>query len=275
MMMLILSVMAALTLPPVGDARNLELDDTVCAKYAAKWSAWNQVYRRYADWRGETVKLAGPPVKLAAEYRPGDAVDTATLRRDGYTGIVLLLDAADDPDAAKRTAMVARCAGLAVWIAYAPPREDHRATAYPEPWRLSRLLRITGAHADALMIGWRRTSVHLLKQDRAYTAHLIAAARVDNPRLVVVGELYAGETGERDYSAGDPARQIPPESGAVIAVNYVRPEIYPTAAAELLQAAFPGRVVLVATAANKRFVSAFSLAGLNDIIIIEKQGDAR
>ncbi len=262
--MIIVFLLVALTLPPVGDSRNLHFDPTVGVAYAGKWAAWSRVYERYADWTGDRQLLPAPPIRAAAEYRISAPPDFRELKAAGYNAVVLLFD---ETDADRITVIHAGAgAGLMVLIAYCPARETLEETVYPDPSRLGAAMRRLGSVADALIVGWRRTSVHLLRQDRAYTAFLIASARADNPALPVVGEIYAGETNDRAVNpAHNPAAQIPPESGAVIVVNYDRPGIDPEAAVELLT----GRV----TGLRKLFLArggasgeALRSAGIRDTI---------
>lgn len=269
MMIAAIALLIALTLPPVGDARNLDFDPTVRAAYAAKWRGWSTVYDRYAAWRGDRTLLPAPPIRAAAEYRISAPPDFRALRAAGYNAVVLLVD----EDDAERIDVIhaAHGAGLTVLLAYCPARESLETTVYPDPQRLGSTLRRLGATADALLIGWRRTSVHLLRQDRAYTAYLIASARADHPALPVIGEVYSGETNASTANpAWRPAIQIPREAGAVIVVNYDRPGVDPAAAVALLT----GRV----TGLRKLFVArsrasgdALRNAGISDIITLINQ----
>jgi len=46
----------------------------------------------------------------------------------------------------------------------------------------------------AFVLGWRRTSAHLFKQDRAFSNFLIKTAKDANSDLAIVGEGYFGKT---------------------------------------------------------------------------------
>ncbi len=264
-------LLLALTLPSVGDARNLDFDPTVRSAYAAKWAAWSRIYDRYADWRGDAFPLPERPLRIAAEFRAGNAPDFLFLRGVGFDGIVLLVDAMEEPTDAVRSIHAAHGAGLLVFVAWCPPRESLEATVFPDPARLGAILRRTGAAADALIVGWRRTSIHLLQQDRAYSAFLIASARADRPDLPVIGEIYTGETAAGYSRADNPALQIPPEASAAIAVNYVIPRIVPAGAAAELSA-IPGRKLLLVDGPFQLLIPAFRAVGFQDFItIIQKE----
>ncbi len=268
---LILILLLALNLPPVGDQVNLDRDPTVRSAYAGKWSTWSRIYREYADWRGEAIALSAEPLRLAAEYRAGDAFDAKALKAAGFNGVVLLLDLADTADSATLYAMQLRGAGLRVAIAFSPRGEEHRDTVFPDSRRLSALLRRSAVHADALLIGWRRTSIHMFRQDRPYTAFLIAAARSGNPKIPVIGEIYAGETSAGIMSCEAPAFQLPPEAVAAMAVNYVRPEIYSPALRPVFDRLGVSRVIMVAFAAGELLIPEFVRSGFQDYIIINKE----
>lgn len=272
-MMNVLLLMLALTLPPVGDSRNIDFDPTLRSAYAAKWSAWSRIYQRYADWSGERVELAAGPIRGAAEYRFNAAPDFRELAAAGYNTVVLLFDERDGD----RLGVIhaAHGAGLAVWIAYCPERETHETTVFPDPVRLGSTLRRLGAAADALLIGWRRTSVHLFRQDRAYSAFLIASARADHPGLPVIGEIYAGETSAGYSRADAPALQLPPEASAAIAVNYVIPTVWPEGAFRVLLTLEPERKILVLESPHRSLIKDFEAVGFREFITIVNKGEKR
>lgn len=268
-MSIIVAALMCMSPPPVGDVRNVHFDPTLRASYSAKWAAWSRIYQRYADWTGARLELPTAPIRAAAEFRVRDAPDFRTLRAAGYNAVVLLVDESDIDRL--NVIHAAHAAGLLAFIAYCPPRESLEETVYPDPDRLGAVLRRMGAAADALLIGWRRTSVHLLRQDRPYTAYLIASARADRPDLPVIGEIYAGPTNDHAVNLPSrPAVQIPPESGAVIVVNFDQPGISPVRASEWLSGAVtPLRKLFIAR--NRASGEALATAGIVDIIELINQ----
>lgn len=269
----ILFLLLALTLPSVGDSRNLNFDPTIRAAYEAKWSEWSKVYQRYADWKGAQIALPTGQVKGAAEYRFNEAPDFRVLAASGYNTVVLLFDEWD----MDRIGVIhaAHGAGLSVWIAYCPIRESQETSVFPDPVRLGATARRLGAAADALLIGWRRTSVHLLQQDRAYSAFMIASARADNPGLPVIGEVYAGETSAGRAKADAPAVQVPPEAAAAIAVNYVLPTVFPAGAFKVLRTMPPERKILVLEDKHRGLIRDFEAVGFREFITIVNTGEKR
>lgn len=270
---MILMLIAALTLPPVADSRNLNFDPTLRSAYAAKWTAWSRIYQRYENWSGAKVSLPAGQIKGAAEYRFTAAPDFRELAAAGYNTVVLLFDERDGD----RIGVIhaAHGAGLAVWIAYCPERETHETSVFPDPVRLGSTTRRLGAAADALLIGWRRTSVHLFQQDRAYSAFLIASARADHPELPVIGELYVGEAAGSFYRHNAPAVQLPPEASAAIVVNYAIPSVWPEGASQVLKRMEPPRKILVVEAANSSLIADFETVGFRDYVTIVNKGEKR
>lgn len=80
-------------------------------------------------------------------------------------------------------------------IAYAG-KEHLSEPVFRDPDVLRRWLSTLGGKADALLLGWRRTSLHWFLPDRAFTNFLIRSAREGNPDLPFIGMAYYGETAE-------------------------------------------------------------------------------
>ena len=75
---------------------------------------------------------------------------------------------------------------------------------FQDPDKIADYLSSIGAASDAFLIGWRRTSLHLLIPDPQWINFLVKNARKCNQDLPVIGEAYLGQTAEsRCAVAGD------------------------------------------------------------------------
>ena len=51
---------------------------------------------------------------------------------------------------------------------------------------------------DGYLIGWRRTSLHLFKQDKPWVDYSMQCVRAGNPQIPVFGECYYGFQGNNN-----------------------------------------------------------------------------
>lgn len=102
----------------------------------------------------------------------------------------------------------AREHGFKVLLTYSGPA-TRSVPVFGSPERLARLLALYGQQADAFVLHWRRTSLHLLTPPAGWTRFLTDSVRRLNPSLPVIGSVYYGETGGaypgHEWSASVPA----------------------------------------------------------------------
>ena len=102
----------------------------------------------------------------------------------GYTG--------EDINKLCAVADLIRSKGMRVLLAYAGP-ESHSHPVLADPSFLEYAMYRLAAVSDGLLLGWRRTSLHLYTQDIGFTNFLIKTARSANPNIFVIGEAYYGD----------------------------------------------------------------------------------
>ena len=85
-----------------------------------------------------------------------------------------------------------------------------------DPDKLASFLRSLGAVSDAFLLGWRRTSLHLLIPDPQWINFLVKNARKCNQDLPVIGEAYLGQTAESNESERAVTYNIPENISAVL-----------------------------------------------------------
>ena len=187
------------------DQRNL-VYDPACGLDSASWRRWIEIYRseEYRNYKMQFVELK-KGLRIICEVRCPETVDEfETLQRnlDYYRArqynAVLVTFTTDEPLYRLRdTVDYLKSAGWGVIIVYAGGAENLSETMFKSPDRIAEFLQTLGARADALLLGWRRTSVHLFLPDRQFTAFLVKNARAKNSSLAVIGMAYFGETAEQ------------------------------------------------------------------------------
>ena len=130
------------------------------------------------------------PVFVFVNKMDQDGADKSAVLRErldyyaarGYNAVLVTFDTTENLSRLCVTVDGIRRAGFQIVIAYAG-RENLEEPVFRDPEVLRRFLTELGSRADALLLGWRRTSVHLFLPDRPFTNFLIRSAREGNPDL--------------------------------------------------------------------------------------------
>ena len=188
------------------------------------WQRWLAIYADagYRDYVPEYRPLA-PGLRIINEVRcPATPEESAVLRERldyyaarGYNAVLVTFDTTENLSRLCVTVDGIRRAGFQIVIAYAG-RENLEEPVFRDPEVLRRFLTELGSRADALLLGWRRTSVHLFLPDRPFTNFLIRSAREGNPDLPFVGMAYYGETAETPRGI---TYDVPENCSAVLVVG--------------------------------------------------------
>ena len=171
---------------------------------AATLKKWLKIYQdaEYQDYVPEYKPLA-PGLRIICEVRcPEDAEQFRTLQERldyyiarKYNAVLVTFTTTESLSTLLTVMDYIKSLGLKTIIAYAG-KEDLRAPVLRDPDTLAHWLAATGEKADALLLGWGRTSTHLLLQDMQFTNFIIKNARAKNSDLPFIGEAYYGQTAE-------------------------------------------------------------------------------
>ena len=205
------------------------------------WQRWIDIYRspEYADYVAEYKPLE-PGLRIINEVKcPADAAEFSTMqsRLDyyaarGYNAVLVTFDTTENLSRLCVTVDGIRPAGFRIVIAYAG-REHLSEPVFRDPDVLRRWLATLGAKADALLLGWRRTSLHLFLPDKPFTNFLIRSAREGNPDLPFIGMAYYGETAKTMQGV---TYDVPQNCAAVLVVGIGYPR---ASSGTALQKLFP------------------------------------
>ena len=186
------------------DQRNLQYDPNIGLD-SASWTKWIAIYRsaEYQDYTMEYVELRkGLRIinevkcpETPEQFRQLQAnLDYYMARK--YNAVLVTFTTEEPLTRLADTIDYLKSLDLTVIIVYGG-RENLRDSVFRDPDKLAEYLRTLGAKADALLLGWRRTSLHLFLPDKQWTNFLIKNARLQNARLAVIGMAYFGETAEQ------------------------------------------------------------------------------
>ena len=205
------------------DQRNLIYDPAVGID-SASWTTWIKNYQsaEYKNYSPEFVELA-PGLRIIAEVKcPENTEQFQRMSENleyymsrGYNAVLVTFTSGEPLYRLADTIDYLKSLGLTVIIAYAG-RENLNESLFRDPDTLAKFLRELGAKADALLLGWGRTSLHLFLPDRSWTNFLIKNARSKNSRLGVVGMAYFGETAEKQIGV---TYDVPENCSAVLIVG--------------------------------------------------------
>lgn len=186
------------------DQRNLQYDPNIGLD-SASWTKWIAIYRaaEYQDYTMEYVELRkGLRIinevkcpETSEQFRQLQAnLDYYMSRK--YNAVLVTFTTEESLSRLADVIDYLKSLDLTVIIAYGG-RENLRDSVFRDPNKLAEYLKALGAKADALLLGWRRTSLHLFLPDKQWTNFLIKNARSQNARLAVIGMAYFGETAEQ------------------------------------------------------------------------------
>lgn len=182
------------------DRRSVTADPAAVAG-SPVYQAWAKIYADHQDYTPACVPLPNG-LRMIAEVRL--PVKQELLRdnlsfyaKRGYNAVLLTFDGSENPGELSALARECRAAGLAPWFAFGG-REDLKQTVFIAPATLRRIIGELAPLCDGMLLGWRRTSLHLFLPDRAFQDYVIKAAREGNSKICLVGESYLGRSAESD-----------------------------------------------------------------------------
>lgn len=191
----------------------------------AALAKWREIYENevYRDYEIDFVPLS-PGLRIINEIQsPPEDGDLSVLKarlalykERGYNAVLVSFTTTENLEHLLSAIREAKAAGFKIVLTYSAGKEDLKEPVLRDPELLSDWLVTLGQQADALLLGWRRTSPHLLLQDAVFRNFLVLNARINHPNLPVIGMAYFGETAQGQHLV---TYEIPEGCSAVLVVG--------------------------------------------------------
>lgn len=138
----------------------------------------------------------------------------------GYNGVLVTFGYEDEslPGLMDIVSLI-KSKNMKVFISYSGPENDTHSL-FSNINVLSDKLKVLAKESDGLLLGWRRTSLHMYTQDNGFTNFIMAMARSVNPNILIIGEAFYGETKSKTGSLRNLEYNIPKNSSGVLIVGF-------------------------------------------------------
>ena len=162
---------------------------------------WIDIYKTYPTKAIKKVAIGNKQFRMIAEVQVPRSSDQFEILRDnlayyktrGYDSVLVVFDGSEQPSDLRNMVKYLRSLGWTVWFAFSG-KESLRVSIFVDPDLFKSQLEAVAEFSEGMLLGWRSTSAHLFDQDPQYTAYMVECARISNPRLKILGEIYYGNT---------------------------------------------------------------------------------
>lgn len=209
------------------DQRNIRHDPALNSLASENWIAWKKIYNdpEYKNYTMEYKPLLANLRIINEVWGANDSTQLRTMlrrlkeyRRWGYNAVLVCFDTSENLLDLMCTIDYIRSTGMKIVIVYTGGKETLHDSVFRDPVILRKFLMALAPKADALLLGWWRTSIHLFIPDKSYTNYIIKSARSANPDLPVIGQAYWGQTAETgtDHKNFKVTVDLPTNASAVL-----------------------------------------------------------
>lgn len=181
-----------------SDKRNILYDYKIFSnKYLNDWFV---IYENYKNNKFETIPLKNSfrmisEVKLPKNQEQLNILNEnlAYYKSRRYDSVLVTFDGNEDSEQLSYLVQYIKSKGFRVFFAYSG-EESHNQSVFIDPQLLKNQLSALAKYSEGFLIAWRRTSVHLFKQDVQYMNYVIECVRNANKNCLIFGEVYYGNT---------------------------------------------------------------------------------
>ena len=175
------------------------LNDSSAYPDSAVYTEWKKIYDN-ADIKNYVMEYnkLEKPVRMIAEARL--PVNKNTLmsnlsfyKNRGYNSVLITFNGTENIWELEELVSCCRSAGMSPWFAFGGS-ESIDKPVFIAPATLRRMVMAMAKICDGILLGWRRTSLHLFLPDKPFMNYIIKSAREVNKTISVVGESYLGRT---------------------------------------------------------------------------------
>lgn len=209
------------------------------------WQKWLKAFDLYSAMP-EKANYQIPDAKFIFEIRtPKSSAERENLFKEldhfarlGYKGVVTVWDGKENYRELAEIQYLLKRYGWKVWLSFST--HDYLSNScYIDPDLYARGLKALARDADAFLLGWRRSSIHLFIPDDGWTRFTMNSLRAGNPDIGFIGEYYFG------YNGTDPAGEwhsyvnAPANCNGVLVVNLGFLSVNPKAAHKQVRSKVP------------------------------------
>jgi hypothetical protein len=111
----------------------------------------------------------------------------------GYDSVLIAFDGSENPSDLNKLVKYIRYKGFRSFFAFGG-EENLNVSVFVNPETLKKQLQSLAQYSEGFLLGWRRTSAHLLEQDIQYMNYMSECVRIANKNCLIFGEIYYGNT---------------------------------------------------------------------------------
>lgn len=169
----------------------------------AKWKKWKQIVQNpMADVHKNNYKVPNGRFMFQV-WLPQNEQQRINLqkqldfvKKNGYIGVVVIWDGESDYNKLIQIQEMILRKGFRIWLAFSTQKRDTLdKTTFVQPQYFYQGLKALAPRAQAFLMGWRRTSIHLNRQVKGWQNYTMNALRQGNPNIGFIGQAYFGYNG--------------------------------------------------------------------------------
>lgn len=189
------------------DQRNIFEDDNYLNN-TENVKKWIEAYKKYANYPNiEYVQITSSFKMIAEVYVPQTEQQWINLENNliyyqqkGYNGVLFCFIGKEEiEDILKTINFIKEKTNMSIWAVYTKEQGLHQSVFDISPQKYIQILTAISPHLTGYINSWKRTSVHLWKQDDAFMKLTNYTLRNANPNIYLVGEFYYGEVYGLNY----------------------------------------------------------------------------
>ena len=140
-------------------------------------------------------------------------------KKEKYDGVVFVWDGKNDYENLIKAQLIAKEKGFRIWIAFSTC-DYLEKSCFIDPELYEKGLSALSKNAEAFLMDWRRTSLHLQWKDEEWQNYTMQSCRKGNPEIGFIGEYYYGYNGTHDSSEWQGYVDLRDNYNGIIVVNF-------------------------------------------------------
>lgn len=183
------------------DKRNLAYD-TAFGIDSKTWPQWRKIYQENKPFTLQPVPLKSGIRMISEAHVPENTEEWTILnenlefyQKQGYNSVLFCFNGTENSYDCNMVVDLIKSKDMNVYFAYSGP-EDLRWSLFQNTEKIEDIMRTIAGKCDGVLIGWRRTALHLFIPDDQFVNFIMSTARKYNEKIAVIGEAYYGANAE-------------------------------------------------------------------------------